>query len=251
MSELDGRLKGKRALVTGASRGIGSAVALRLAKEGADIVLLYCGNRAAAEENAARIRALGREAALLQTDLSDREQQADVIERAGRVDILVLNASVQIRAPFEKITLEDYDRQMNANFLASLRLIQQAVPAMKEHGWGRIIAIGSIQEIHSHPQMPVYAASKAAQTNLIRALAVQLAPYGITVNNVAPGVILTDRNRDALSDPTYAQETLRCIPMGRFGRKEELNGIVSLLASDDAAYITGQSIYVDGGSSIL
>ena len=251
MTEYRQKLIGKRALVTGASRGIGSAVALRLAREGADVVLLYCGNRGAAEENAKLIRAEGREATLLQANLSDREQVKDVIARAGKVDILVLNASVQIRAAAADVTDEDFDRQMNANFYASLRLITQAVPGMKERGWGRIITIGSVQEVHPHPMMPVYSASKAAQTNLVRSLAPQLAPFGITVNNVSPGVVLTDRNREVLQNPVYAEATLKSIPVGRFGRKEDLDGIVSLLASDEASFITGQSIGVDGGNSVV
>jgi NAD(P)-dependent dehydrogenase (short-subunit alcohol dehydrogenase family) len=121
---------------------------------------------------------------------------------------------------------------------------------MKENGWGRIITIGSVQQTKPHPDMLIYSASKAAQENMVRSLSLQLAPFGITVNNVAPGVIATDRNVQALSDAEYAQKVRDSIPAGFYGQPEDCAGIVSLLCSGDGRYITGQSIFVDGGKSI-
>lgn len=129
-------------------------------------------------------------------------------------------------------------------------IIQLAVPHMKAQKWGRIVTIGSVQERKPHPDMLVYSASKAAQTNMAQSLAQQLAADGITVNNVAPGVIFTDRNVEALSDPTYAAEVTASIPAGFYGEPRDCAGVVRLLLSDAARYITGQSIYVDGGKSL-
>ena len=121
---------------------------------------------------------------------------------------------------------------------------------MKACKSGRIITIGSVQEAKPHPDMLVYSASKAAQTNMVRSLSLQLAPFGITVNNVAPGVIYTDRNIKALADPAYAEKVTNSIPVGYYGKPEDCTGIVRLLCSDAGRYITGQSIFVDGGKSV-
>ena len=243
-------LTGKRALVTGASRGIGSAIALELARAGADIVVHYVGNRAAAESIVEQIAAMGRRAEVVQADLSRPDGADGFIERIGAVDILVLNASVQIKKPWATITDEDFETQINCNLRSSMKLMQQAVPAMRAKKWGRIVAIGSVQEAKPHPDMLVYAASKAGQTMMIKSLALQLAKDGITVNSVAPGVIYTDRNVEALSDPVYAKQVMDSIPVGFWGEKEDCAGIVRLLCGEEGRYITGQSIYVDGGKSL-
>ena len=129
-------------------------------------------------------------------------------------------------------------------------LMQQYATHMKAQKWGRIVTVGSVQEAKPHPDMLVYSASKAAQTNMVQSLAAQLAADGITVNNVAPGVIATDRNAEALSEPTYAKAVAESIPMGYYGQPEDMAGIVALLCSEDGRYITGQSIYADGGKSL-
>lgn len=241
---------GKRALITGSSRGIGSAIALELARGGADIAVHCASNLERAREVAAQIASLGRKAEVFQADLCDPAEAAGLMERVGRVDILVLNASLQIQKPWETLTAEDFCRQMQCNALASLLLMQGAVPAMKAQRWGRVVTIGSVQEAKPHPDMLGYSASKAAQTALVRSLAGQLAPYGVTVNNVAPGVINTDRNLAALNDEVYARHVVSMIPMGFYGEKEDCAGIVRLLCSEEGRYITGQSIYVDGGKSL-
>ncbi len=244
------RLDGKRALVTGSSRGIGSAIALELARAGADVVVHYVGSQGAAEKIAAEIRALGQRADVVQADLSQTNGADGLIDRIGPVDILVLNASVQIKNKWEKIDDQQFDTQINCNLRSSLKLIQQAVGAMREKHWGRIVTIGSVQEAKPHPEMLAYAASKAAQTLLAKSLALQLAPDGITVNNVAPGVINTDRNAEALSDPVYSRQVMDTIPVRFWGEKEDCAGIVRLLCSEEGRYITGQSIYVDGGKCL-
>jgi len=171
-------------------------------------------------------------------------------EKIGSVDVLVLNASLQYRTPWQEITPDACYEQLNCNFVSSMLLIQAVADHMKAQKWGRIVTIGSVQEARPHPDMLVYSASKAAQTNMMQSLSLQLAKDGITVNNVAPGVIYTDRNVEALSDPDYARKVADSIPVGFYGKPEDCAGIVSLLCSEEGRYITGQNIFVDGGKSI-
>ena len=247
---MHGELQGKRALVTGASRGIGSAIALELARGGADIVLHYVRDAESARQMQRQIEQQGVVCTLAQADLCDPEGAQALADQMGDLDILVLNASVQYSKPWEQITKEEFYRQINCNLLASLLLIQQAAPYMRRQHWGRIVTIGSVQEAKPHPDMLVYSASKAAQTNMAKSLALQLAQDGITVNNVAPGVISTDRNKDALADADYARQVLRLIPVGFYGEKQDCAPVVRLLCSDAGRYITGQTIFVDGGKSL-
>ena len=240
----------KIALVTGASRGIGRAIAKRLATDGYHILIHYVASEAKAQSLLDEIIALGGSGSLLQADLCDLQQVQALSKNITEVDVLVLNASIQFRNSWQNIPTEEIQSQFNCNFTASLLLIQAAAEHMKSASWGRIITIGSVQEAKPHPDMLVYSASKSAQENMVRSLALQLAPYGVTVNNVAPGVIATDRNAVALSDAAYAQKVKDSIPVGFYGQPEDCAGIVSLLCSEDGRYITGQSVYVDGGKSI-
>ena len=247
---MDYFLKGKKALVTGSSRGIGSAIALELARGGADVIIHCSKPSPKADDIAAQIREMGQESQVITADLTNPESTRKLAERTSGVDILVLNASMQIRKPWQDITIEEYIAQTNCNYLSSLILMQELSKPMQQKKWGRIIAIGSVQEMKPHPDMLVYSSSKCAQTGLVRSLAMQLAKYGITVNSVAPGVIYTDRNKEALSDAVYAKKVMDSIPVGFYGEKEDLAGIVRLLCSDFGRYITGQNIYVDGGKSL-
>ena len=240
----------KRALVTGSSRGIGRALALSLAKDGYEVIVHCAGNVAKAEEVVEAIKELGGKASAIKADLCDMGNVKQLAKEMGKIDVLVLNASVQYRNTWTNITLEECYNQLNCNFVASMLLIQAVVPHMKEQKWGRIITIGSVQEAKPHPDMLVYSASKAAQTNMVQSLSLQLAADGITVNNVAPGVIYTDRNVEALSNEEYAKKVTASIPVGFYGEPEDCTGIVSLLCSEQGRYITGQSIYVDGGKSV-
>lgn len=239
----------KRALVTGSSRGIGRAIALALAEDGFEIVLHCAGNVAKAQEVKTLIEEKGGTAVIIRADLCDLEETARLAQDAGDIDVLVLNASLQIRNSWSTIPTADCLQQLNCNFVSSLMLIQKLTPHMQKNKWGRIVTIGSVQEQKPHPDMLVYSASKAAQTNMVQSLSLQLAKDGITVNNVAPGVIYTDRNVEALSDAAYAEKVKSLIPVGFYGEPEDCAAMVRLLCSQQGRYITGQSIYVDGGKS--
>ena len=240
----------KKVLVTGSSRGIGRAIALRLAKDGYFVYVHAAGNIEKAKETVEIITKNGGKAEVVTADLCDIKQTQALANNVGDIDALILNASLQYRTPWAEISVDACYEQLNCNFVSSMLLIQSAVPNMKKNGWGRIVTIGSVQEAKPHPDMLVYSASKAAQTNMMQSLSLQLARDGITVNNVAPGVIYTDRNVKALSDPEYAKKVTDSIPAGFYGTPEDCAGIVSLLCSDEGRYITGQSIYVDGGKSV-
>ena len=244
-------LNGKKALVTGSSRGIGRAIALGLAAEGCELIIHGAGNTEKANEVKGIIEANGGKATVIMANLCIPEETERLARAIEDVDILVLNASLQIKEKWQDITRAHAVEQLECNFVSSLTLIGAAVENMKSKGWGRIVTIGSVQEAKPHPDMLVYSASKAAQTNMIRSLSVQLAEYGITVNNVAPGVIYTDRNVEALSDKDYAAHVRSLIPVKFYGKPEDCVGTVKLLCSEDGRYITGQSIYIDGGKSVL
>lgn len=240
----------KVALITGSSRGIGRAIAIRLAKDGYRVIVHGAGNVDKANEVKDIIISNGGEAEVITADLCDLKATKDFCSKLKAIDVLVLNASVQIRRPWNEISVEECYSQLNCNFVSSMLLIQAVAENMKKNKWGRIITVGSVQEAKPHPDMLVYSASKAAQTNMVTSLSLQLAKDGITVNNVAPGVIYTDRNIEALSDPVYAKKVTDSIPVGFYGEPDDCAGIVSLLCSEEGRYITGQSIYVDGGKSV-
>ena len=240
----------KTAFITGSSRGIGRAIATRLAADGFRVILHGVNNSSHIAGLKEEIEKNGGIAEIITANLCDIEETKALAKKLESIDVLVLNASVQYRTPWQDITLEDCYSQLNANFVSSMLLIQAVAPYMKKKGWGRIVTIGSVQEAKPHPDMLVYSASKAAQTNMMRSLSLQLAKDGITVNNVAPGVIYTDRNVEALSNPEYAKKVIDSIPVGFYGTPTDCVGIVSLLCSDEGRYITGQSIYVDGGKSV-
>jgi len=240
----------KKALVTGSTRGIGRAIAIRLAKEGYHVMVHGASNLNKATETKKIIEENGGTVEVIIANLCDLKQTEDLAKKVADTDVLVLNASVQHRTQWQEISADACYEQLNCNFVSSMMLIQAVAAHMKEKQWGRIITIGSVQEAKPHPDMLVYSASKAAQTNMVHNLALQLAKDGITVNNIAPGVIYTDRNVEALSDEAYAKKVVGLIPAGYYGEPEDCVGIVSLLCSEEGRYITGQSIYVDGGKSI-
>ena len=241
----------KTALITGSARGIGRAIAIRLAGEGYKVIIHGVSNSENAQQTKRIIEESGGIAQIITCDLADTRKVQTFCAGLPPIDVLVLNASVQYRTPWQEISVEACWEQMNCNFVSGMLLIQSVADHMKENGWGRIITIGSVQEAKPHPDMLVYSASKAAQSNMMRSLSLQLAKDGITVNNVAPGVIHTDRNVEALSDPVYAKKVTDSIPAGFYGAPEDIAAIVSLLCSDAGRYITGQSIFVDGGKSVL
>lgn len=242
--------KQKRVLVTGASRGIGRGLAIALAEDGYEVILHCATGMQKAEEVKSIIEQEGGKAKILTADLRDPVCTKAMARQMGDVDVLILNVSIQMKKPWQEITLEEANAQINCNFLSSMVLIQEAVPYMKQQKWGRIITIGSVQEAKPHPDMLIYSSMKAAQTAMVKSLSLQLAKDGITVNNVAPGVVRTDRNSADLEDPDYAKKVTDSIPVGFYGTPEDCAGIVSLLCSEKGRYITGQSIFVDGGKSV-
>jgi len=165
----------------------------------------------------------------------------------GSIDILILCASVQRRRPWKEALSEEADVELAVNFDASRLLLAELAPEMAQRGWGRILAIGSVQELRPRADMAVYAALKAAQTNMVLTLAKELAPHGVTCNILSPGVIETDRNAQALSQADYRSAVLAGIPVGRLGNAEDCVGPALLFCSDAGAYITGQRLLVDGG----
>lgn len=247
-------LAGKRALVTGSSQGIGRAIALALAECGAD-VMIHCASTVAKAEAVRReVEAYGVRSGITVADLADAEApsriHAETLAALGGAEILVLNASMQIRKDWREITPDEYRRQVDVNLGACLWLIQKFAPAMQAARWGRILAIGSVQQARPHPQMLVYSATKSALVNLVRSLAPQLAGDGVTINNLAPGAIATGRNEQVLADETYRKIVESKIPLGYVGATTDCAAMAALLCSDAGRYITGQDIFVDGGMSL-
>ena len=241
-------LTGKRALITGSTQGIGYAVAKCFAEHGAE-VWVHCSRDTEKAERIAVEIAENTSAAThgIACDLGDADAAQRMFAMTGAVDILVCNASVQIRRAWEEITLDEYETQMNINLRSSLCLMQTYIPSMQKNGWGRILNIGSVQQAKPHVQMAVYAASKCALASLSENIAKQTAADGVTVNMLLPGVIATPRNDAALSDPAYREQVLAKIPAGYAGEAHDCAAAALLLCSEEGRYITGSSLYVDGG----
>ncbi len=237
-------LRGKRALVTGSTQGIGKAIAAMLCRQGAAVVIHGATSAEKCRQAAAEMPGPTDTAVV---DLSLSGSADTLYALTGDVDILVLNASIQYRKHWDEITEQEFDTQVNCNFKSSLMLAQKYAPAMKRNGWGRILMIGSVQQYKPHVDMAAYAATKCAQMSLVSNLAKQLAPFGITVNNLAPGVIETPRNDAALNDPEYHRKIMAGIPAGFAGKSEDCASPALLLCSEEGRYMTGIDLIVDGG----
>ncbi len=241
-------LQGKKALVTGGSRGIGAAIAKRLAAEGAAVAITYAGNRGAAEATVSAIEAGGGTAFAFQADAADPGSQRAGVDRAaaalGGIDILVHNAGVAEFSTVAEDTDETYERQFAVNVKGLHVGTRAALPHLNDGG--RIVLIGSISGEMAFPATTVYSATKAAVAALARGWAKDLAPRGILVNTVQPGPIDTDMNP---ADSEFAGQLLQAIPLGRYGRVEEIAGAVAFLAGPDASYITGTTLNIDGGAT--
>lgn len=245
---------GRTALITGSCRGIGKAIALALAARGAQVIIHGHAASPQLDETVAAARSLGAQAFALTADLSE-EGAPDRLFRgaeacAGKIDILILNASQQISRGWLAVTEEEFARQMRVNVWSSFRLMQLCAPPMAARGWGRIVTLGSVQQTRPRPYLMTYAASKAAQMSIVKNLARILAPDGVTVNNLAPGVIDTDRNREALGDDKRLAQLLDGIPAGRVGTPEDCVAAALALCSAGGAYMTGCDIAVDGGMGL-
>jgi 3-oxoacyl-[acyl-carrier protein] reductase len=245
--EAQARLRGQVAIVTGASRGIGRAIAKALAAEGANVVVNYASSGTAAEELVAEIAAGGGEAIALQADVSSAEQVDvllnTVMEKWKRVDVLVNNAGITRDTLLMRMKLEDWQAVINLNLTGVFLCTKAISKVMLKQRAGRIINIASVAGQMGNPGQANYSAAKAGVIGFTKTIAKELASRGITVNAVAPGFIVTDMTSDLKSE-----EILKFIPLGRYGQPEEVAGMVRFLAADPAAaYITGQVLNVDGG----
>jgi len=244
-------LSGRVALVTGASRGIGRAIAIGLAQAGADILVHYATDLAAAHATADEVVAQGRRARIIAADFTRPGAGAALAAQStaifGQVDIVVLNAARSERQKFLAVDAPSAARQVSANFLAGFEMLQALLPQMAVRRWGRVVTIGSVQQVRPNPGLTVYAAMKAAQFNLVVNLARQYSKDGVTVNNVAPGMIDTDATAVQIADPATISALLDEIPARSVGTVSDCVGPVLLLCSDAGRYITGINLFVDGG----
>lgn len=236
-------LSGKTALVTGSTQGIGFEAAKILAQHGAKVFV----NGASSEEKCKKACEQIPGSIPVRADLTKKEEIESLFEKTGGVDILVLNASIQYKRQWDEFSEEEYDLQMDCNLKSSYYMIKQYVPYMKEKKCGRIVTVGSVNQYNNHPQLSLYGVSKAAQKKMCENLAPQLAPFGITINNIAPGAVYTPRNEEALADKEFLKKVISSIPTGRVGKPEDIAPAVLYLCSDEAEYITGAEIIIDGG----
>ncbi|REK53905.1 MAG: beta-ketoacyl-ACP reductase [Thermobacillus sp.] len=242
-------LEGKKALVTGASRGIGRAIAIALAEAGADVAINYAGSAQAASETAAAVEALGRKALLVQADVGKldafEQMVAQVLEAFGSLDILVNNAGITRDNLMMRMKEEDFDQVIETNLKGVFNGIKAVTRPMMKQRSGRIINISSVVGAIGNAGQANYAAAKAGVIGLTKSAARELAARGITVNCVAPGFIetdMTDKLPEDIKNQMFGQ-----IPLARFGQAAEVASVVRFLASDAASYMTGQTIHVDGG----
>ena len=245
-------LAGKCAVVTGGGRGIGRAVCLALAAQGADVVVNYAGGAEAADETAKACRALGVRAIAVQADVADEAQAAALVETAvrelGGVDILVNNAGITRDGLLLRMSEEDFTRVLDTNLKGAFHCMKAACRGMMRRRAGRIVNISSVVGVRGNAGQANYAASKAGLIGLSKSAAKELASRGITVNCIAPGFI--DTAMTAALPEAVKEKLLAEIPMGRFGAAEDVAAAAAFLASDAAAYITGQVLCVDGGMAM-
>lgn len=233
----------KKVLITGSTQGIGKAIAKAFVENGYEVIV-HCSKDI---EKAERVRAeIGAKSAVV-CDLSNMDEVNGLYAKTGAVDCLILNASVQYKELWTDITDETFDKQIDVNVKSTLKLMQAYYPKMKENGFGRIVTIGSVNQYRQHSELSVYSATKCAVMKLVEVIAKQVAPFGVTINNVAPGAIATPRNESVYLDEEKRKAVESVIPMGRFGTPENCVGAVLMLCSDQGAYITGTDIVVDGG----
>ena len=246
------KLTGKVVLVTGSSQGIGQAIAIRLAQEGADVVVNYHSHPEEAEAVKAKIESLGRRSVAVGADLSSVAGTSKLIDDGvaalGKIDILVNNAGVEKNASFWDVTEHDYDLVLNTNLKGPFFATQAFVKHLQgRKAPGKIINISSVHEDLPFPHFTAYCASKGGLKMMTRNLSIELAPFGITINNIAPGAIETPINTKLLNDPAKLSALLANIPLNRLGKPADVAAAVAFLASTDADYITGTTLVIDGG----
>ena len=252
-------LEGKTVLVTGASKGIGQGLAIRLAQDGADVSINYRSDPDGAAATLAEVEKAGRKGCTIQADMGKMESIPMLIEetvsKLGKIDVLVNNAGLERHADFWDVTEKDYDMVLNVNLKGPFFLTQAFVNYLRkrypsvEKGQvvGKVINISSVHEDLPFPHFTSYCASKGGMKMMTRNLSIELAPLGVTINNVAPGAIETPINAKLLNDPEKLGALLANIPLKRLGQPNDISSAVSFLASEDSNYITGTTLVIDGG----
>ncbi len=246
------KLQDKVAIVTGAATGIGQAIALRFAQEGAKVVVDYVGNPDAANKTTEQIKAVGAQSIAFAADVSKPDQVAALIDATikqfGKLDIVVNNAGIETKAPFVDYPIADLQKILAVNLIGPFVVSQAAARQMiKQGNGGRIINISSIHEDLPMPTNAAYCASKGGLRMLTRTICVELAKDKITVNNIGPGAVFTPIDADIQANPTLEKALMDEIPLNRWGKPEEIAGLATYLASDEASYITGSTFFIDGG----
>lgn len=255
-------LKGKTALVTGASSGIGQAIAIRLAQEGVNVAINYRKSAEEAENTqemidraCEEIRGCGVQDLLVQADVSDEEDVVrmvdTVVQKLGGLDILINNAGIQIEGAAHEIPIEKFDKVIAVNLRGAYMCAREAIQHfLKQQQQGIIINISSVHEVIPKPEFVGYSVSKGGMENLTRSLALEYARQNIRVNAIGPGATITPINEEWINDPEARATVESHIPMGRAGTSEEMAAAVAFLASDEASYITGQTLFIDGGLTL-
>ncbi len=255
-------LSGQKALVTGASKGLGQGIAVAMAEAGADVLLNYFSDPQGAEATAELVRRAGRKAVLFQADVAVEEQVQAMFERLfrelGRIDILVANSGIQLNAAFDQMTLQQWQRVIDINLTGQFLCAREAVRAFKRQGIdrsisyarGKIIHISSVHDIIPWAGHVNYAAAKGGIMLLMKSIAQELAPLRIRVNSLSPGAIRTPMNLEKLTTPESYQALLQLVPYQRLGESEDVGRAAVWLASDEADYVTGVTLYVDGGMTL-
>jgi glucose 1-dehydrogenase len=249
---MSGRLAGKVAIVTGSGSGIGQAIAIRFASEGASVVVDYRNHIDQAQETKSKAEAAGGKAILVKADVSVIADTQNLVDQAytqlGSCDILVNNAGIEKEAAFWDVTEADYDAVLDVNLKGAFFLTQAFVRRLRDAKLpGRIINISSVHEDMVFPHFSTYCVSKGGIRMLMRDLCVELGPFNITVNNIAPGAISTPINTKLMENKSQLDALLANIPLGRMGTADDVSGVALFLASDDGAYVTGSTYFVDGG----
>jgi glucose 1-dehydrogenase len=248
-------LKGKSAVVTGSTSGIGLGIAKALAGAGVNVTINGFGDKAAIEAERAALEKLGVKAAYSAADMSKPDEIADMIKTAektfGSVDILVNNAGIQLSRPSEELTAADFDRVLAVNLRGAFLCARESIHTFLDNDTGGVVInVSSVHQRIPKPSYLGYSVSKGGMANLTTTLALEYAARGVRVNGIGPGATVTPINRAWVDDPQKAEQVTSHIPMRRAGTADEIAGVACFLASDDAAYITGQTLYVDGGLTL-